>query len=179
MPRGWVHCVVDLIVFGRTYPEIHKRKDEPYKNLGIKHRIERHGLYQFCKKHNEPFENLLPFLVECFEDLKNSQGGDKSEEAQVNAAHEFFDYLWDEFSADERKYFEGLFAWITLHPEVLLNKFGVDVIRGRIKRVLEDGREIWEDAPEVIQQYDKLRKEVEKQLKEDESLVAMLMMYGQ
>ncbi|MEM0503983.1 MAG: hypothetical protein QXT58_04665 [Archaeoglobaceae archaeon] len=178
MPSRWMHCVVDLIAFGRTYPEIHAQRDEPYKRLGAKHRIERHGLYQFCKKHREPFENLLPFLMECFEDLRNSQGGDKSEEAQVDAAHNRFDYLWDEFSTDERKYFEGLFAWIVLHPEILMSKFGVDVIGGRIHRVLEDGNEVWEDAPEVIQQYNELRKEVGKRLKEDDGLRAMLMKYG-
>lgn len=54
----------------------------------------------------------------------------------------------------------------------------MDVIGGRIHRVLEDGNEVWEDAPEVIQQYNELRKEVGKRLKEDDGLRAMLMKYG-
>lgn len=180
MPLGWIHRTLDLIIFGRVYPEIHKWKDEPFKRLGRNHRRERHGLYWYCRKCNDEssFEDLLPILMQWFEDIRNSDGGDKAEEAMVESAHDHFDYIWDDLSLDERKYWEGFFAWVVLHPEILRKWVGVDVFTGRIKRKLECGREIWEETPEVIHQYKELRKEVERRVGKDSALVQFLFHYG-
>lgn len=178
MPSGWIHWVQDLIAFGRIYSEIHRWKDEPHKYLGQKHRIERHSLYCMCKYAGKPFESLQPTLMKHFKRTRDLWGDEKAEEEMVNVAHEHLDCNWDELEESERKYWEGFFAWVALSPEILRDWAGVDVIHGRIKRRLDCGIEIWEEAPEVIQQYEKLRKKVEQCIKVDKSLRTMLRKYG-
>lgn len=39
MPSQAIHEQIDLILFGRSYPEVHKAKDAPIETLGPLHRI--------------------------------------------------------------------------------------------------------------------------------------------
>jgi hypothetical protein len=53
-----------------------------------------------------------------------------------------------------------------MHPEIIEQKFQVDVIRGRIHRVI-DGEEIWEPSPETVTDYERLRAYVERVVEND------------
>ena len=39
MPSQEIHEQIDLILFGKAYPEIHRSKDAPIETLGPLHRI--------------------------------------------------------------------------------------------------------------------------------------------
>ena len=38
MPEHEIHLYVDWVLFGRTFPRVHKKIDEPIKFLGFRHR---------------------------------------------------------------------------------------------------------------------------------------------
>ena len=39
MPNGCIHTTIDFIAFGRSYFELHQKKDKAYETLGSKHRV--------------------------------------------------------------------------------------------------------------------------------------------
>jgi len=44
LPSHRVHRLIDRLLLGREYPEVHRYIDEPYKVLGPRHRVLRHDL---------------------------------------------------------------------------------------------------------------------------------------
>jgi hypothetical protein len=96
--------------------------------------------------------------------MRKTAGADVAEEQMSSDSHDLIDRRWDELSKEQRLYWEGLFAWLVFHPEVLERWAEVDVIRGRIRRVV-NGNEVWEDAPEIVPEYKRLRREVSRHQK--------------
>ena len=161
MASGWVHAVIDLIVFGRIYFDGHKYKDAPSKKLGSKHRTERHPYYWQYKKRwslSNPESLLNPFPEELKHSIlktRDKDGKDKAEKKMSWIAHDYIDRIWNNLSPRQRSDFEGFCAWILFNPSVLSRWAGVYVLGGRIARVIE-GREIWEDCPELKREYKRL-----------------------
>ncbi len=63
MPAGWIHQMHDMIVFGQTYPEIHRLKDAcALKVPGRRHREVGHEWYQKFGK-DWDFSNPFPESV--------------------------------------------------------------------------------------------------------------------
>ncbi|MBI3872888.1 MAG: hypothetical protein HY304_07420 [candidate division Zixibacteria bacterium] len=161
MPSGWVHCTFDLIVFGQPYWHVHKRKDEAWKTLGVRHRSVDHDWYNAfggAWTFEDPFpEWLRSSMQACAE----KHGGSRAECIQASHSHDYLDRVWDDLSREERSYWEGFFAWVLLNPSVLREHYGVDVVFGFIERKI-DNRTIWEPAPRLIVQYRGLRRYVQK-----------------
>ncbi len=73
-------------------------------------------------------------------------------------SHDYLDRIWDyeglarEERTYTRKYWEAFHVWLVLNPDLLKDWAGVDVLSGRIHRVI-DGTETWEDEPEVKSEY--------------------------
>ncbi len=177
MPSGWLHATVDLIAFGLPYLDLHQRKDLPYKTLGSGHRLRNHAWYhEFGNLWNfsDPFPSLI---IESIRDLLSIETPDQVEEQMVSLAHDNLDRVWDDLSYSERKYWESFFAWLVFNPSVLKNWAGVDVLNGRIQRIV-DGHEIWEYCPELISKYIGLRRYVGVVINNDKDLQSMLRRYG-
>jgi hypothetical protein len=79
-------------------------------------------------------------------------------------SHDLIDRTWNGLSREARLYWEGFFAWLIYHPDILERWAGVDVVMGRIKRVI-DGQVVWEDSPETVAEYKNLRREVSRHQK--------------
>jgi len=177
MPAGWVHAVMDLLVFGRSYFDLHQEKDKAYETLGPGHRIVDHDWYQGFGKFwtfSDPFPD---WLKQYTQNLRDTVGEDRAEEQMASVTHEYLDRVWDGLSPMERKYQESFLIWALFHPEVLRDKFGVDVLNGKMHRVIED-QEIWEDCPYVKAEYERLRSYVEAVKSRDKTPQDMLRRYG-
>lgn len=134
---GWMHEILDLLVFGRSYPEIHKRKDAAWKELGIHHREEMHEWYSLYS-HDWDFDNPFPKELETFlENVLKDFGPERAESDAVWVAHDYFDRLWDELSCEKRKECAAAFRTMILDTQFLKQWAGVDVVEGRIQRRLE------------------------------------------
>lgn len=154
MPSGWVHATVDLVVYGRTYFHQHKKKDEPHKWLGWEHRKLRHKYYQlFSKKWG--FEDPFPLWLKEITRLVDNPS--KVEQLQSYVSHDYLDRIWDESSKEKRRWIEGLCFYIIGRPKLLRNWACVDVKNGKIRRLI-DGQEVWEDCPEVIIEWENLKR---------------------
>jgi hypothetical protein len=157
---GFIHQTIDLVAYGRTYAHVHHKKDAAAQMIpGIRHRTVEHEWYQRFGRDwdfTQPYPQAARDLIE---KMRRTCGPDVAEERMSSDSHDLIDRTWDEVSREQRLYWEGFFDWLLYHPEVLEHWAGVDVIGGRIKRVV-NGNEIWEDAPEVIGEYKRLRREV-------------------
>jgi hypothetical protein len=177
MPDGWVHAVIDLISYGRPYFDLHKEKDKAHKILGSNHRIVDHDWYKAYARYWD-FKNPFPsWLKESIRILANKEGAEKAEKQMALVDHDYIDRIWDNLSSQEKKYREGFFAWIVFNPEVLKEWAGVDVLYGRIQRLI-DGREVWEYCPEVIFEYRRLSKYVKAVKHKDVILQKIIQRYG-
>ena len=177
MPSGWVHAVIDLITYGRTYFDLHKNKDKSYKTLGRYHRQIEHYWYQSFREKwtlDEPFPNSLKDQIL---KVRSLNGPIKAEEQMAYVDHDYFDKIWDNLSIHERKYREGFFAWILFNPIILKEWAGVDVLEGKIQRMI-DNCEIWEDCPELKSEYKRLCKYVKAVKENDLILQDILKNYG-
>jgi len=177
MPNGWVHSVIDLIAYGMPYFGLHKKKDKPHEILGSNHRIVNHNWYQAYGRlwdFQDPFPS---WLKESIRILGNEEGAEKVEEQMTWIDHDYIDRIWDTISAQEKKYREGFFAWILFNPEILKEWAGVDVLYGRIQRLI-DGHEILEYCPELKSEYKRLCKYVKAVKENDEVLKNMIDSYG-
>lgn len=177
MPNAWVHATIDLLSFGRPYLHIHQDKDNASKILGSKHRIVNHAWYQeYGNRWN--FTDPFPaWLLESIEDLLHRESPDQVEEQMVSIAHDHLDRVWDDLLYSERKYCEEFFTWVLLRPSILKSWAGVDVLNGRIQRIV-DGREIWEYCPDLKFKYRMLRRYVEAVISNNKSLQSMIRRYG-
>jgi hypothetical protein len=76
----------------------------------------------------------------------------------VWVSHDFVDKVWDfeSLTREERLltrvWWFGFHVWLLFRPDLLRGWAGVDVLTGKIHRVI-DGTEVWEDTPEVIPEY--------------------------
>lgn len=165
MAAGWFHQTLDLIAYGRIYSKIHRQKDAAAKKIpGRRHREVGHEYYKqygILWNHENPFP---PSILEAIQKLKDSKGSEAAEEMQVAQSHDYLDRVWDDLSKLEREYWEGCFVCLLYHPDVLQSWAKVDVLHGRIHRI-QDGKEIWEDAPEIVEEYRRLRREVSRHQK--------------
>ena len=177
MPNGWVHAVIDIIVYGRPYFDLHKEKDKPSQILGRKHRIVRHNWYQVFEKwwtFDEPFPTCLK---EQISEIRTANGPEKAEECMAYVDHDYIDRIWDDLSHKESKYWEGFFMYVLFNPKILKEWAKVDVLEGRIHRTI-NGREVWEDCPELKSEYRRLRSYVNIVKERDKDLQKIVERYG-
>ena len=177
MASRWVHETMDLIVFGIAYEAIHKQKDAPYKTLGSTHRSKNHEWYTLYGLEWN-FQDLYPKKLRSFFEKMQVKRVAAAEELQVWVAHDILDKVWDELSPPMRKYWESFFIWLLFRPGILKDWAGVDVLNGRICRVVGH-HEAWEACPEIKSEYERLRKYVEVVKSNDEILQDMLERFGQ
>jgi hypothetical protein len=169
MPAGWVHAAFDLCVWGRSYFDDHKRKDRWSKTLGRWHRRRDHEWYlQFGKSwtFEIPFPNSLSYQF-C------SLSPFASERLQVDLSHDYLDRIWDSLDEQERRYWEGFFAWLILNPESLVTWAGVDVLNGRIARTISNQNR-WNTCPMLRSEYKRLRKYIGVVLRKNSRLRSVL-----
>jgi hypothetical protein len=155
MPNGWVHATVDLIAFSRSYFDLHRQKDRLGRKLGSGHRKIGHDWYwQFERSwtFSEPFPDSVRRRIAR---LGQTEGSYAAERAQASIAHDHLDRVWDGLSKEERKYWEGFFLWLLLHPDVLKCWAGVDVMNGSINRLVQ-GRNLWRPCPTLRDEYARL-----------------------
>ena len=177
MPSGWVHATIDLIVYGRPYFNLHKEKDKAHETLGSRHRIVNHDWYQSYGKAWDFHDPFPWWLKESTSALKSEEKAEKAEEQMAWVNHDCIDRIWDDLSSRERRYWEGFFMCILLNPKVLREWAGVDVLRGRIHRLI-DGCEIWESCPELKPEYRNLRRYVEAVKRKNKDLQDVCRRYG-
>ncbi len=158
MAAGWVHATMDLMAFGRSYFDLHKYKDHPWKKFGYKHRQVYHDWYnEFGKSWNldEPFPLVIHMRTDAIADL------DKAEQFQSWIAHDYLDKIWDTLNPSQRKNIERAFKWLLENPEDLNRIYEIDIFRGLIYRVV-DRKSVVERCPELIGEYKRLRSYVAK-----------------
>jgi hypothetical protein len=153
----WEHAVETLITHGRPHHRLHQDKDAAYKALGRRHREVNHEWYNAGKLGNvwtaeEPFPAWLRRPILSFRD---KYGELEAEKYMASLAHDCFDRLSDSMSSHERLCRQAFFAIVGLSPALLGNWAKVDVIRGRIHRMI-DGQEVWDSAPELPGEYRRL-----------------------
>jgi hypothetical protein len=176
MASRLVHAVHSLIAFGHPYEYVHAKKDRfSQRRPGSAHRAVRHRVYGRLG----PTWDFPDAYTECWSRsirrIASSKGGGRAEECPISAAHDVDDRVWDfddrskEERARVRKYWEGLCAWLVLNPEVLKTWAGVDIVEGRIHRVM-DGVEVWDREPSLPAAYASLRRHVEYLLRVDRKL---------
>ncbi|MGA3325783.1 MAG: hypothetical protein ABSF45_15025 [Terriglobia bacterium] len=165
MAAGWVHQTIDLVAYGRTYARVHREKDAASQiTPGARHRAVGHEWYQGFGRDwdfTEPYPQAAKDLIERIGEI---HGPDMAEEHMSSDSHDLIDRTWDGLSREERLGAEGYFASLVYHPDKLERVAGVDVIRGRIERVI-DGRVVWEDSIETVAEYKSLRREVSRHQK--------------
>ena len=166
MAAGWVHASMDLMAFGRSYFDLHKYKDHPWKKFGYKHRQIYHDWYnEFGKSwnFNEPFPLIIHMRTNAIADP------DKAEQFQSWTSHDYLDRIWDTLNAERRRNFEFACKWFLENPEELNRVYEIDVFRGLIYRVI-NGKNVIEYCPELINEYKRLRDYVAKVKIETNSL---------
>ena len=159
MPNRLIHEVHALIAFGRPYGHVHRKKDAfSQRAPGIRHRKVKHRKYQsfgtsWCLDNSfSPREN------QHIERVARWKGAEVAEQFMVSMSHDVEDKIWDfdGISRDQRstvrEYWEAFCAWLVLNPGILKAWAGVDVVAGRIQRLV-DGVEVWEDEPALIGEY--------------------------
>ncbi len=167
---------MDLIAYGRVYRHVHQRKDAASQRVpGLRHRMIGHEWY---REWGRRWDFADPFPEACQEGirrLREKAGPDVTEEQMASDAHDYFDGVWDDLPEPIRDYARGFFAWLLYHPDLLESWAGVDVIGGRILRKV-NGQEYWEDSPETVREYKRVRREVSRHQKS--RLREILMRYG-
>lgn len=177
MPNGWVHATIALITLGRPYFDLHREKDAASRILGPRHRTANHDWYQSFGSRWTMVDPFPSELSKETEEHRRIRGPDFAELQQASVSHDYFDRLWDGLSASERKYWEAFMLWLLLNPTLLTEWAGVDVVEGKIQRIV-DGREIWEPCPELKHEYKRLRAYAEAVWRKDPLLRDFLARYG-
>ena len=156
MAAGWVHATMDLMAFGRSYFDLHKYKDHPWRELGYKHRQINHDWYnEFGKSwnFNEPFPIVIQMRTDAIADP------DDAEKYQSWVSHDYLDRIWDDLNQEQRHNFELTCKWFLDNPDKLIKIYEIDVFQGLIYRVIE-GKIVVEHCPELIKEYQRLRRYV-------------------
>jgi len=184
MASRLVHEVHSLVAFGLPYTHVHAKKDAfSRKAPGIRHRQVKHRKYRLfgC---TWDFEDPFPAHENHrIERIARWKGDVRAEEYMVSNAHDLDDRCWDREDIPRaergavRRYWESLCAWLVLNPDVLKSWAGVDVVAGRIHRVI-DGVEVWEDEPTLRPAYAVLYDRVCFLVRRNRSLREALVEYG-
>ncbi|MBU2447522.1 MAG: hypothetical protein KJ666_18370 [Bacteroidetes bacterium] len=177
MANRYIHEIVDFICFGSAYPRVHTEKDAAWKTLGLEHRTKNHELYNLYGEEWN-FEDIYPKKLQSFFEAIQRKHGAKAEEFQVWFAHDILDKVWDGLSFSKRKYWESFLIWVIYSPRILKDWAGVDVINGRLLRVVED-QKTWKASPEIKFEYERLCRYVEIVKSNDEILQDMLERFGE
>lgn len=188
MPSALVHAAVyDLPSFGELrYFDVHKQIDAAHKWLGYRHRtLEDHSWYVACGELWTPEEPFPEWLTKSWRErfLLGTEGaGAREAPAQIEqhmvfVGHCWFDRLWDRLSCQERLYRESFAIWVLFHPEEIRTPWGVDLVNGRIQRLVR-GRETWEEAPHLPALHIRLRSYAQGMLRRSPELRGQLERYG-
>lgn len=163
MPRRWLHESFDIVVWGDSYWQLHKRKDAAYKTLGLKHRVVGHPWYSRFKR-DWTFEDPFPETVLArTRRIRITQGAAAAEKYQAALTHDYLDRLWDTFDRTDRIQVAESIRQLILNTKMLRDWAGVDVVRGLVKRVhgSEEGLlfplDTWEPASRLARAYERLR----------------------
>jgi hypothetical protein len=185
MASGFVHEVHTLVALGRSYPEIHRWKDEPARRRpGRGHRRLRHRWYQSHGTLWDIDESTSELALERLRRVRTRLGPERADAYIASLGHDHLDVVWDypDLSPAERrftrKYWEAFHVWLVFNPAVLKCWGGVDVLAGRIHRVV-DGVEMWDDDPGVTSDYARLLDRARLLVKYDRGIAFMLARYGQ
>lgn len=170
MPPKHVHATHSLLAFGRPYFDLHGEKDAPSQVLGAAHRIVNHDWYQAGLAGMWTLDQPFPeWVLRVAATIAEESGGYEAEEYEVWLSHDYLDRVWDGLGMRERRIEEALCCWLVLNPAYILDIGQVDVISGRIHRLI-DGEDVWELEPALISEYRRLRRYVAAVLKNDPGL---------
>jgi hypothetical protein len=179
-----VHAVNSLIAFGYPYEHIHARKDRySQRRPGTAHRTVRHPRYRRLGYTWDMSDVYTEALNQATRRIARWKGPHRAEEWQVSVAHDVDDRVWDfdnrprDERVQTRQYWETFCVWLVLNPSVLKTWAGVDVLEGKIHRVV-DCVEVWEDEPTLPAAYQELRRKVEFRLRVDRKLAALVACWG-
>lgn len=185
MPSKLVHQVNSLIALGQPYGHVHARKDAfSQRAPGLRHRKVKHRKYWTF---NRTWDFANPFSFnerQQIERVCRWKGPTVAEEYMTSLAHDVDDKTWDfdGVSRSERSairtYWESFCAWLVLNPDILRERIGVDVVEGRVLRLI-DGIQVWENEPALIAAYDALYKHVQFLIQRKPALRAALAEYGE
>ena len=165
MAAGWIHDTIDLIAFGRIYRHVHQKKDAHSQSTpGLRHREVDHEWYLRFGKYWDFTDPFPDCLRENIRRLKETKGVDIAEEQMSSDSHDYIDRIWNTLSKVDRNYWEVSFVLLLYNPDILKSWAGVDVLNGKILRMIE-GQKVWEDSPETISEYRILRRYVSKNKK--------------
>lgn len=174
MPPKHVHATHSLLAFGRPYFDLHHQKDAPSSVLGSRHRIVNHDWYQAGLAGmwtlDHPFPDWLRGVVA---QIAEESGGHEAEEYEVWLSHDLLDFIWDGLDPRDRRIEEALCCWLVLNPAYLLDIGQVDVVSGRIHRLI-DGEDVWEIEPALTSEYRRLRRYVVGVLRRDPALCELV-----
>jgi hypothetical protein len=131
-----------------------------------------HEWYWECGRRWDPFPEVCQ---EAGRRLRENAGSDVAEEQVASDAHDYFDRVWDDLPNRVRDYARRFFAWLLYRTDLLQLWAGVDVIGGRTLRKVND-QEFWEECPETVGEYKRLRREVSRHHKSH--LREILIRYG-
>jgi len=177
MPAGWMHAVIDLIAYDGPYLDLHQWKDAPARQLGARHRVERHEWYHAGRAGVWSFDEPPPdWMTEAIRASGEAHGDEAAERFMVDLTHDQWDLLWDGFSPSQRVLIEGFFAWVLFRPDILESRYSIDVVRGRIQRQV-DGHLRWENHPSIIRPYRRLCRYVRRVVDNDRELRAVVAAY--
>jgi len=73
MPSHRLHRLVDRMVLGKEYPDVHRWIDEPYRYLGKRHRILRHSPLEIMLKYHSDPNRLIAGLLHIALDYASSR----------------------------------------------------------------------------------------------------------
>ena len=177
MASGLVHAINDLIAYGRSYFDLHRKKDRWSQSLGSAHRrIDHNWYWEFGRSWS--FDNPFPQLVcDRISFIRETRGPIAAEEEQVRLSHDSLDRTWDVLSKERRKYWEAFFIWLLFSPDLLRSWAGVDVVKGEILR-RENDQDKWHSCPSVRDEYQRLRAYAEAVKAKDPELRRMLSAMG-
>jgi hypothetical protein len=96
-----------------------------------------------------------------------TEGPEAAERHQAYLAHDFCDRTWDTLSRGRRIANCAFYKWLLMHPDVLKEKTGIDVVAGRALTQDPEGNIAWEDEPDLNVSWRTLKVYVEGRPVED------------
>jgi len=109
MAPRWIHEFFDLLTFGRSYWQIHKKIDNWSKIYGVEHRKLEHEYYQMFKTCS--LNEFLQSVPQLLYGLRNIEEG-------VKLTHCIVDKVWDELSLEQKKGSVYIFQRLILEGQV-------------------------------------------------------------
>ena len=177
MASAFVHATLDLVAFGRHHFDLHQRKDAPSQELGTEHRSLNHEWYNAFGL-DWDFRNPFPDeLHRVIENIADKHGDAEAESSMANVGHDYSDRVWDKLGERERQDMTGSCLWLVFHPDVLRERFGVDVVSETIQRTIA-GKQIWEPAPGLAKDYKRLYQYARVVAESNPKLTSVLARYG-